>query len=351
MPSFRITVLKLLEASGTFRLLRDSKWRSRRLLILCYHGFSLADEHLWNSNLYAPAEHLERRLSRLRKDNFAVLPLGEALRRLYEGTLPARAVALTVDDGNYDFLAAGYPVFRRAGVPLTLYASTYYVLDQRPVFNVAADYLLWRGRCLGRREVSISGIPDVLPLAGPRDPGSSAARLRALAEREHWSADDKHRLLERLAAALGVDWGQFLASRLFTLMTTAELAGLDPGIVDVQLHTHRHRMPNEREEMLREIRDNREVLIRSGRRPEDLVHFCYPSGVHAPQHLTWLREAGVASATTTVPGIASPHSEPLRLPRFIDTASTSDLEFDAWCAGVRAVLRRPAWTMRPASPA
>ena len=38
-------------------------------------------------------------------------------------------------DGTYDFHAVAYPVFKRLRVPVTLYVSTYYVFDRRPVFR------------------------------------------------------------------------------------------------------------------------------------------------------------------------------------------------------------------------
>jgi hypothetical protein len=39
-------ILRVLNGAGIFELVADSRWRQQRLLILCYHGTSLADEHL-----------------------------------------------------------------------------------------------------------------------------------------------------------------------------------------------------------------------------------------------------------------------------------------------------------------
>src|SRR6266581_3912669 len=47
----RRAALHLLRNTGVFRLLRESEWRRQRLLILCYHGISLEDEHQWRSGL------------------------------------------------------------------------------------------------------------------------------------------------------------------------------------------------------------------------------------------------------------------------------------------------------------
>lgn len=125
-------------------------------------------------------------------------------------------------------------------------------------------------------------------------------------------------------------------------MHPEEIGALDPDIADVQLHTHRHRVPEQRDLFLREIADNRRALSECGLDPQRLTKFCYPSGVHLPSFLPWLAEAGVTSAVTTVPGPASSRHDPLLLPRFIDAGTTSEVEFEGWVSGLRALICRSA---------
>jgi peptidoglycan/xylan/chitin deacetylase (PgdA/CDA1 family) len=318
-----------------------SGWRRRRLLILCYHGFSLRDEHRWNPELYVTGEHLERRLRALAEGGYHVVPLGKGLEQLRSGSLPPKAVTITIDDGLYDFYRVAYPILSRYRTPVTLYASTWYMLHPGPVFPVMAAYLLWRGVENGVGAVSLSAAGLQLKLGSRAEAVAFEEALYRRASEQGWDGDRKDACLRELAWAVGEDWEQLVRDRVLSLMSPGEVGSLDPGIVDVQLHTHRHRIPRDRELFLRELSDNRSTLVSFGLNPERLVHLCYPSGEHYPEFLPWLREAGVVSATTCVPGLAASSTDPLLLPRFIDTMRTPDLEFDAWCAGVREVLRRP----------
>jgi peptidoglycan/xylan/chitin deacetylase (PgdA/CDA1 family) len=338
----RDSALQVVRLAGGLGATARSRWRSRRLLILCYHGFAQADEHLWNPSLYVTRDHLESRLGFLAAEGYVVLPLREGLARLAAGTLPARAVTITVDDGTYDFYAVGYPVLKRLGVPVTVYVSTYYVFDRRPVFDGACQYLIWKAWASGRGEV-----PDPLVAGGPSlrsagDCADAATRVCETARQRGWSADEKHEWLGGLARRLGVDWVDFLSRRFITLMRPDEIAALDPAIADVQLHTHRHRTPDQRDAFLREIADNRRALADCGIDPAHLTDFCYPSGVHRPAFLPWLAEAGVTSGATCMPGLSSARHHPLVLPRFIDTGTTSEVEFEGWTSGVRQILGRPS---------
>src|SRR4051812_36906439 len=99
----RHLALSGVHAVGGFRRIAESEWRRRRLLILCYHGVSLRDEHEWNGALFVSPRFLRRRFEILRDGRYTVLPLGEAADKLHRGTLPPRSVVLTFDDGFYDF--------------------------------------------------------------------------------------------------------------------------------------------------------------------------------------------------------------------------------------------------------
>jgi len=118
-------------------------------------------------------------------------------------------------------------------------------------------------------------------------------------------------------------------------MRPEEIAALAADGIDFQLHTHRHRLPLDRDATEREIRDNRAVLAPVARR--DLAHFCYPSGEYDARHPPAL---GIASATTTRPGFNYRDAAPLELSRFLDSEDVSDLEFEAEMCGFFELIRR-----------
>lgn len=330
-------IFRLARQSGVMSLVRQSGWRQRRLLILCYHGISIDDEHRWNPMLYMAQDVFRRRLQALAKRN-TVLPLDEGLRRLQEGTLPRAAVSITVDDGTYDFYARGWPVLRELSLPATVYQTTYYAENNRPVFDTFASYLLWKA---GARRVDLSAL---VPLAGEQDLSLSSARtavhaaVMELAQRDALDAQAKDALLDALAAAIGVDIADLRARRIIHLMTPAEIAELAAHGIDFQLHTHRHRTPDDATAFTREIVDNRERIETLTHRPAD--HFCYPSGVYRQSFLGWLRDAHVRSATTCDPGMATAESQSLLLPRLVDTMGLSDETFEAWSSGLAELLPR-----------
>ena len=333
----RLRLLRTLGALGLDEAALRTRWRRNRLLILGYHGVALDDEHHWDPELYMPAPMLRRRLELIREAGCRVLALDDAVRRLYAGDLPPRSVALTFDDGTYDFYARAFPIVEAFGYPVTVYLTTYYAELNRPVYDAMASYLVWRGR--GR----VLRWPEVLGRHGDvalTDDGRRLVgeRLRRFPAEHGLGGRDKDALLAQLAARLGVDYDVILKARLLQLMSMSEAGELARRGVDLQLHTHRHRVSLEEAVFAREVGDNRERLRRV--RASEATHFCYPGGVTRREFLPWLRRWNMASATTCAPGMASRRHDPLLLPRYIDTADHTEAEFRGWLTGVAALLPR-----------
>lgn len=330
--------LGALGRAGASRLVERSRWRRRRLVILCYHGVSLDREHRWRPLLYVDRDFFRRRMELLRDGGFRVLPLQEALARLEEGTLPEKSVALTFDDGFYDFHARAHPVIRTFGYPCTVYLSTYYCLNGRPVFPLACDYVLWEAERRTVAGVEVAGATIELDLRTEASRRAATAALVDLAGRAGLEDLEKQALVERLADRLEVEYGAIRERRIAHLMRPGEVEELAGRGVDFQLHTHRHRSPRREDAYRQEIRENRRAIASlTGRTPE---HFCYPSGDARPEFAGWLAREGVASAVTDRQGVVDATTDRMLVPRFLDHSGLSEAEFLAWVSGLAYWLPR-----------
>ena len=328
----------MLKATGTYSAVRDSRWRARRLLILCYHGISLDDEHEWDPALYMSPGQFEARLDVLMRHGYSVLPLAEALDALRQNALPPRSVTLTFDDGTHDFYAKAFPALEARRLPATVYLTTYYCELGRPVFNLMCSYLLWKARGRSVSAATVLKMQGTLDLSNPKARQTACDAIMSEAERARYTAADKQQVVERLARALHVDYEALAARRLLHIMTPAEVAETASRGVDFQLHTHSHRSPLDRDLFLGEIQENRRFIQRmTDRRP---AHFCYPSGRHRPEFHPWLREQEIQSATTCDPGLATSSSGLFALPRFVDTSAVPPVVFEGWLTGAASWLPR-----------
>lgn len=325
-----------LDRTGSLDLVVNSRWRNQRLLILAYHGVSIDDEHEWNPALYVTAADLDERLRLLRQMRCAVLPLEEGVSRLYAGTLPERSVAVTFDDGYHDFGVRAHPLLQEYGVPATVYLTTLRCGVEFPMFTLACSYVLWKARGIRAQ------VPDVrlepLDLRSARGRADALAAAAAAATGARLSLAEKDQLVQRIASRVGVDYAAVTARRLLTIMTPADVTRLSEAGVAFELHTHTHNAPSDRAKFLAEIEMNRaRIQAMTGRAAR---HFCYPSGHYRPEFAPWLAAAGVTSATTCDPGLASMTTSPLLLPRLVVTSTIGRTEFRAWLSGA-------AWLVSP----
>jgi peptidoglycan/xylan/chitin deacetylase (PgdA/CDA1 family) len=338
LKKLKQAALKSLKTAGVSTIVHNSRWRRERLLILAYHGISVLDEHEWNHTQYMPAEVFRLRLQQLKDSRCAVLPLGEAIERLYAHDLPDRAVAITFDDGTADFYRQAFPLIAEFHVPVTLYLTTFYTHYERPVFDLMVSYLLWKGR---NETLDLQPLTNRELKLGLRSAESQDIARVAVLEHAHaqkFSAEEKDDLLAKLARTLCVDYDFLLEQRIMQNLTPSEVTQLAASGIDIQLHTHRHRTPKDRDLFIREIEDNRRsVQAMTGKKAS---HFCYPSGLYDRAFLPWLTESGVVSAATCDPGFASVNAHHLLLPRVLDNPALSPIEFESWLTGVSAALPR-----------
>lgn len=331
----KLVTLGLGKSVGMFHALGRSEWRKNQLLILGYHGVSQDDEHEWNPDLYVSPEFFRSRMTFLKEYGCNVLPLAEALQLLWANTLPRCSVVLTFDDGFCDLYHQALPILREFGWSANIYLTSYYANYNRPVFDVMCSYLLWKRRGAVVEASGLASGIDVLDLRTESTRAVASVAIRKFARESNYSAAQKDELLIALAERLSLDYATILSKRILHLLSADEIRRLAAEGIDIELHTHRHHLPNKRDSFLRELEENKDFIRQLTKSPH---HFCYPNGVFEAGKAAWLRDSDVASATTCEPGLATSNSNPYRLPRLVDTSTLRLIELEGWVSGFSKFL-------------
>ena len=319
------------------RLARARQTRDRnRPIVLLYHrlGPIAADPQL----LSVTAEHFEDHL-RLIGEHYVPVRLGDLVAAAAQGRAPARAVAITFDDGYADNLLAAKPLLERNGTPATVFVVSGYVRSGRPFWwDELERLLLGPGRLpsvltleVGREtlvwELGEDAVYTAVRAADRTawtvlddgDPGTRqriyrvlCARVRALDEME------RERALDSLRAVVDPEGTETEMPRPLTSEEVARLA--DGDLIDVGAHTVTHpalsQLPAERQrvEIAGSKRQLEEILGRA------VSSFAYPYGTAADfdeTTVSLVRDAGFAQACSNVAGRVTQQTNPLRVPRVV----------------------------------
>lgn len=250
---------------------------------------------------------------------FNVLPLHEAVERLKAGTLPARAAAITFDDGYADNLTLALPILQRHGLHATFFIATSYLNGGR-MFNDTVIESIRRSPCT-QLDLSDLGL-------GTHDLGSNTARTEAigkiLPQVKYFPHDKRETTVAEIAVRAGVDR---LPNDL--MMTTAQLKQLHAAGMEIGGHTHRHPILAKLDgaEAQAEIAAGKAWLEET---LGDRVRlFAYPNGKpgadYLPEQAGIVRELGFDAAVSTQRGVSTAITDRYQLRRFTpwDTKPTA----------------------------
>jgi peptidoglycan/xylan/chitin deacetylase (PgdA/CDA1 family) len=336
----KIAILHLAKFLGLFALARVITRRSTR--ILCYHGGSLGDEHLFNPKLFCQPGLLEKRLKWLKKTGFVASHLNSLIETQANTRPSGIPLIVTLDDGWYSSSLQLLPCLANYGHRPVLYLATKVFAEQRPVVDVCIRYILWKSDL---DSVCIEGLNAVID--GKYRLGIELERNRFCIAAERWlllaeqDGENICRKLERIAESLNVRKEDLnLSSRRFSYMSKQELLDTFNRGCHIELHGHHHKyFAGEFQRNISDIEMCRELIMATGLPPPR--HYCYPSGEYDADAPSALASAGVITAVTCVPGLAKYAEGDLRyfLPRFLDGADVTMIEFEAEMSGVLAFLR------------
>jgi peptidoglycan/xylan/chitin deacetylase (PgdA/CDA1 family) len=301
---------------------------TRALLVLIYHRVLaepdplLADEP--DARAFAAQMDLVARL-------FNVVDLVEGVKKLRDGNLPPRALAITFDDGYANNLQVAAPLLKARGLPATVFVSTGFT----------------RGGCMWNDLVieSMRRAPATLDLQelglGVLQLTDMAARRRAidtvLGHIKYLDIDARFDHAAAIAHRAGIGAVNDM------MMTEAQLRQLADGGIAIGAHCVRHPIlaRTADADAAQEIARSKQELERiTGRSVEA---FAYPNGRpnqdYAARHVTMVRNAGFSVAVSTAWGAAVPGSDPLQIPR-VAPWDRSALKYGARL--VRALTERKA---------
>ena len=272
--------------------------------ILVYHRVGPAPDPFMPA---LPASVFENHVRYLRK-HFRVLSLTELLRAVAERQLPARAIAITFDDGYEDVYRHVFPIVCRVGVPITVFLATGFIDGEQPMWNDRIAAAIRDTTC----EV-LSDVPDVPPLPLTTLRARQEAVMATLGALKYRPLKERDELVERIANALQASSYQGPGMLRWSQVGEMHKAGVEFGA-----HTVRHPILTSQSAAERwdEIVDSKRVIEEKLQSPA--LHFAYPNGTERDfDDLTkgLLRKAGFSSAVTMVFGVNTPATDAYELRR------------------------------------
>lgn len=280
---------------------------SAKLSILIFHRVLAQTDPLFPSE--ATVQSFGWQMALL-KSLFNVLPLPEAVSRLKAGSLPARAAAITFDDGYADNYTHALPILQKHGLHATFFIATAY-LDGGRMFNDTVIESV-RNTKLDRLDLSDMQL-------GKHELGSTAAKKQAihqiLPKIKYLLPDEREAAAARVAVRAEVE---NLPGDL--MMTTEQLKSLHAAGMEIGGHTHRHPI------LAKLDRAAAHAEIATGKTALEeklgaLVRmFAYPNGKpgtdYLPEQADIVREVGFEAAVSTSHGISTRDADRYQLARF-----------------------------------
>jgi peptidoglycan/xylan/chitin deacetylase (PgdA/CDA1 family) len=246
------------------------------------------------------------------KDWFTVLPLDEAARRLKNGTLPQRALAITFDDGYADNHDVALPILRRHGLPATFFIATGF-LDGGRMWNDTVIESVRRTALaeLPLQALQVEGLGAMDVASVPAKQAAIGAILRGI---KYLAVDQRLQLTQVLAELAGVNPPTDL------MMTSAQVREMRRAGMQIGAHTVSH-------PILARLDDDaaRREIQQSKHRLEDLLDepvtlFAYPNGKpgedYSPRSVAIARDLGFEAAVSTAWGASNSRTDPFQIPRF-----------------------------------
>jgi peptidoglycan/xylan/chitin deacetylase (PgdA/CDA1 family) len=240
---------------------------------------------------------------------FQVLPLDRAVMQLRAGALPARAAAITFDDGYADNATNALPILKRHGLHATFFVATSF-LDGGRMWN---DTLIETVRGCQNETLDLS------------DAGFGHFRLTSVVDRrlaietllgrvKHLSPEQRNDAVAQVQRAVPTALPDDL------MMTSSQVIQLRDAGMQIGAHTRTHPILARLADRvaMEEIRSSKGALEALLNEPVSL--FAYPNGKpgmdYFEKHAVMVRQVGFSAAVSTASGVSSAATDVFQLPRF-----------------------------------
>lgn len=243
---------------------------------------------------------------------FNVLALDEAIVRLRAGTLPARALCITFDDGYEDNHSVALPILLRHRLSATFFIATGF-LDGGQMWN---DTVIESIRRAPGDRIDLRGLPMIE--LGVYD--LSTVALRRAAVDATLPLVKYLPIAERLAAVHTIAQRAGVEPRGDLMMSSEQVRAMRQSGMQIGAHTVNHpilatlAVPDMKAEMLDSKSTLESILA------EKVVLFAYPNGRpgrdYGLEAVSVARSLGFLGAVSTAPGVAKADADEFQLPRF-----------------------------------
>jgi peptidoglycan/xylan/chitin deacetylase (PgdA/CDA1 family) len=288
-----------------FEVLAPHGSRSR-LSVLIFHRVRPRIDPLFPTEPDAAAFEAQLRWV---KDWFNVLPLPAAVVGLRDGTLPARPLCITFDDGYADNATLALPILRKLGLHATFFIATGYLNGGRMWNDTIIEAV--RRAAEPRLDLARLGLGELAIGSDEARRDAIAALLRLL---KYLPKTERETKAKAVADAVGAALPNDL------MMIDRQVRELHAAGMTIGAHTVTH-------PILAGLSDSaaREEIAESKRALEDLTGkpvalFAYPNGKPARDytaaHVAMVRELGFEAAVSTAEGAASAGGDLHQIPRF-----------------------------------
>jgi peptidoglycan/xylan/chitin deacetylase (PgdA/CDA1 family) len=305
------------------RRARDPRSRSR-VVILAYHG--LVREPLRVPDWCFLDVEVFRRHEDFLRDRCEVLLLGEAARRLENGTLDGPAAVITFDDGFRSVYDLAFPVLDELGTPATVFLVTGLLDTHQTLWFTRLHQAL---STTDRSYVDWDGMR--FDLGDPERAARSSAAMQQRLKR--FPADQLELEVDAIVGDLGgVARPPVAETSPFSVLDRSGVAAMaQSSLVELGAHTVSHAIlrPLTSDRKRFEIGRSLAAVKELTGRPCEV--FAYPNGRaedYDGEAVALLREYGVRAAVTTIEGFNDASTPPLELKRVGIGSTTTRAELE-----------------------